>query len=176
MPMGLVIAPPTFLHLMQLVLRGLSWKTCLIYLDDIIVYSKSFSEHIQHFREVFQRLRAANLKLKPATCSFAQPQVTCGFIFGSSARREKYSEGQGLAYSRKSYRSSSLIGFVFILQAFHSQLCSNFRATACSNSEREVVCLDCHRTGSLQFPVTCTYKYSNSFLPRLFKRVFTLHG
>lgn len=76
MPMGLVNAPPTFQHLMQLVLHGLSWKTCLVYLDDIIVYSKSFSEHIQHLREVFQRLRAANLKLKPAKCSFAQPQVT----------------------------------------------------------------------------------------------------
>ncbi len=76
MPMDLFNAPPTFQHLMQLVLRGLSWKTCLVYLDDIIVYSKSFSEHIQHLREVFQHLRAANLKLKPAKCSFAEPQVT----------------------------------------------------------------------------------------------------
>ncbi|KAL1252203.1 hypothetical protein QQF64_019999 [Cirrhinus molitorella] len=76
MPMGLVSAPPTFQHLMQLVLHGLSWKICLIYLDDIIVYSKSFTEHIQHLREVFQHLRAANLKLKPSKCSFAQQQVT----------------------------------------------------------------------------------------------------
>lgn len=76
MPMGLVNSPPTFQHLMQLVLQGLSWKTCLVYLDDIIVYSKSFTSHLLHLREVFERLRAANLKLKPSKCDFAQSQVT----------------------------------------------------------------------------------------------------
>lgn len=40
MPMGLINAPPTFQRLMQLV-QGLSWKTCFVYLDDIIVYSKT---------------------------------------------------------------------------------------------------------------------------------------
>ena len=76
MPMGLVNAPPTFQHLMQLVLQGLSWKTCLVYLDDIIVYSPSFSVHLEHLREVFDRIRAANLKLKPSKCCFAQQEVT----------------------------------------------------------------------------------------------------
>lgn len=76
MSMGLVNAPPTFQHLMQLVLQGLSWKTCLVYLDDIIVYSPSLSVHLQHLREVLDRLRAANLKLKPSKCCFAQQEVT----------------------------------------------------------------------------------------------------
>lgn len=76
MPMGLVNAPPTFQHLMQLVLQGLSWRTCLVYLDDILVYSKTFTEHLLHLKEVFERLRTANLKLKPSKCDFAQPQVT----------------------------------------------------------------------------------------------------
>ena len=76
MPMGLVNSPPTFQHLMQLVLQGLSWKTCLVYLDDIIVYSKTFSAHLLHLKEVFERLRAANLKLKPSKCDFVQSQVT----------------------------------------------------------------------------------------------------
>lgn len=76
MPMGLVNSPPTFQHLMQLVLEGLSWKTCLVYLDDIIVYSANFPAHLEHLQEVFDRLRAANLKLKPSKCHFAQKQVT----------------------------------------------------------------------------------------------------
>ncbi|KAL2076396.1 hypothetical protein ACEWY4_028006 [Coilia grayii] len=76
MPMGLVNAPPTFQHLMQLVLQGLSWKTCLVYLDYIIVYSNTFAEHLLHLKDVFERLRAANLKVKPSKCDFAQPQVT----------------------------------------------------------------------------------------------------
>lgn len=62
MPMGLVNAPPTFQHLVQLVLQGLSWTMCLVYLDDIIVYSPNFSVHLQ---QLLDRLRAANLKLKP---------------------------------------------------------------------------------------------------------------
>lgn len=73
--MGLVNAPPTFQHLMQLVLQGLSWKTCLVYLDDVIVYSDNFSAHLEHLREVFDRFRAANLKLKPSKCHFAQKEV-----------------------------------------------------------------------------------------------------
>lgn len=63
-------------HLMQLVLQGLSWKTCLVYLDDIIVYGPSLSVHLQHLREVLERLRAANLKLKTSKCCFGQQEVT----------------------------------------------------------------------------------------------------
>ncbi len=47
MPMGLSNAPPSFQRLMELVLRGLHWSICLIYLDDIIVYSADFPQHLQ---------------------------------------------------------------------------------------------------------------------------------
>ena len=42
MPMGLVNASYTFKNIMQLVLSGLLWQICMVYLDDVIVYSKSF--------------------------------------------------------------------------------------------------------------------------------------
>lgn len=80
MPMGLVNAPPTFQHLMQLVLHGLSWKTCLVYLGDIIVYSKSFADHIQHLREVIQSLRATNLKLKRKWPTPENPTIVRAFL------------------------------------------------------------------------------------------------
>ena len=76
MPMGLKGAPATFQRLMDLVLRGLHWSSVLVYLDDIIVFSRSFSDHLAQLEEVFQRLRSANLKLKPSKCSFAQLSVT----------------------------------------------------------------------------------------------------
>ncbi|XP_061436729.1 uncharacterized protein LOC133361747 [Lethenteron reissneri] len=62
---GLTNAPATFQRLMELVMRGFQWEQCLIYLDDVIVFSRSLSEHWSRLREVFQRLRAAHLKLKP---------------------------------------------------------------------------------------------------------------
>lgn len=75
MPMGISNAPPSFQRLMELVLRGLHWSVCLIYLDDIIVYSADFPQHLQHLREVFQRFRTAGLKLKPSSkllCYFSR--------------------------------------------------------------------------------------------------------
>ena len=61
---------------MKSILRGLNWKICLIHIDDIIVFSKTFKEHLLHLDLVFSRLREANIKLKPSKCSFAQSQVT----------------------------------------------------------------------------------------------------
>jgi hypothetical protein len=75
MSFGLCSAPATFERLMETVLRGLQWKSLLLYLDDVIVFSSDIESHITRLKEVFQRLRAANLKLKPAKCELFQRQV-----------------------------------------------------------------------------------------------------
>ncbi|KAJ0068233.1 hypothetical protein NL108_017965 [Boleophthalmus pectinirostris] len=76
MPMGLTNAPPTFQRLMELVLHGLHWKECLIYLDDVLVFSRTFSDHLKSLGEVFDRFRTAGLKLKARKCHLAQTEVT----------------------------------------------------------------------------------------------------
>ena len=81
MPFGLCNAPSTFQRLMEHVLRGLQWQICLMYLDDIIIYSKSFPEHLLHLALIFDHLRDAHLKLKPSKCQFACKSVPyLGFI------------------------------------------------------------------------------------------------
>ena len=70
LPFGLCNAPSTFQRLMELVLRGMQWHTCLIYMDDVIVYSKTFDEHIQRLAHISSRLRDSNLTLKPSKCRF----------------------------------------------------------------------------------------------------------
>ena len=60
---------------MEYVLAGLQWEHCLIYLDDIIVFSSTFEEHIEKLTKVFQRLREEGLKLKPKKCFFAKSSV-----------------------------------------------------------------------------------------------------
>ena len=57
MPFGLCNAPATFQRLMDSVLAGLHWKTCLVYTDDIIVVGKSFDEHLCNLQAVLERLR-----------------------------------------------------------------------------------------------------------------------
>ena len=75
MPFGRCNAPATFQRLMDLVLAGLQWSQCLVYLDDVIVMGRTFSEHLQNLSSVFSRIREAGLKLKPAKCAFLQPEV-----------------------------------------------------------------------------------------------------
>ena len=63
MPFGLHGAPATFQRCMDAVLRGLSFVAA--YLDDVVIYSDSWSDHLQHLRSVFIRLRSAGLTAKP---------------------------------------------------------------------------------------------------------------
>ncbi len=75
MPFGLCNAPATFQRLMHLVLAGIHWQFCLVYIDDILIFSRSFDEHMMHLEQVFSRLRAAGLKLKPTKCKFAYAET-----------------------------------------------------------------------------------------------------
>jgi len=60
---------------MDLVSCGLSYLTCLVYLDDVIVFGRRFDEELHRLDEVFARLRSAKLRLKPAKCSLFQRSV-----------------------------------------------------------------------------------------------------
>jgi len=75
MPFGLTCAPSVFQRLMDVVLCGLSYHECLVYLDDIIVFGKTFDEQLTRLGDVFDRLRTTNLKLKPSKCFLCQRSV-----------------------------------------------------------------------------------------------------
>ena len=60
---------------MECVLQSLNWRIALIYLDDVLVYSRTFSDHLDHLCLVFDRFREAGLKLKPKKCHFGQKSV-----------------------------------------------------------------------------------------------------
>lgn len=75
LPFGLCNAPSTFERLMEVVLNGLQWEICLIYLDDVITYSKTFEEHIERLSKVFIAFQNAGLRLKPKKCALARREV-----------------------------------------------------------------------------------------------------
>ena len=75
MPFGLTNAPATFQRLMERVLAGLHWTTCLIYLDDILIFSATVQQHFTRLREIFDRLKQAGLKIKPSKCSLLQKSI-----------------------------------------------------------------------------------------------------
>ena len=70
MPFGLTNAPATFQRLMESCLGELHLEWCIIYLDDIIIFSKNPDDHLTRLEGVFERLAKAGLKLKPSKCEF----------------------------------------------------------------------------------------------------------
>jgi hypothetical protein len=75
MPFGSKNAPSTFQRLMDKVLRGLTWKQCLVYIDDVLVFARSFQEHCERLDAVLGRIEEAGLKLKPSKCEFGTSEV-----------------------------------------------------------------------------------------------------
>ena len=75
MPYGLMNAPATFQRLMDIVLAGLKWKCCLVYIDDVIIYSRSFDQHLHDLEEVFEALRRSKLTLKASKCHFCREEI-----------------------------------------------------------------------------------------------------
>ena len=75
MPFGLCNAPPTFQRLMQNCLGELNLTYCLIYLDDVIVFSDTPDEHLRRMRIVFDCLCEHGLKLKPSKCEVFKSEI-----------------------------------------------------------------------------------------------------
>ena len=76
LPFGLINSPSVFERLMERVFAGLTFLILLIYLDDIIVFSKTFEEHLINLRKVFERLNEANLKLNSKKCKLLCRKVS----------------------------------------------------------------------------------------------------
>ena len=75
MPFGLTNAPTTFQRLMESCLGELHLNWCIIYLDDVIVFSKTPEEHLERLEAVFKKISVAGLKLKPSKCEFFKKRI-----------------------------------------------------------------------------------------------------
>jgi len=82
---GLCNAPATFQRLMDLILAGVQWSRCLVYLDDVIVIGRDFDEHLSNLSVVLQKLRESGLQLKPAKCVLCRESVS---YLGHTVSRE----------------------------------------------------------------------------------------
>ena len=79
MPFGLTNAPAVFQRLMQRVIKGLNPEEgpdyVAVYIDDILIFSRTLEDHLEHIRSVLERLKETKLKLKPQKCSFLRSEV-----------------------------------------------------------------------------------------------------
>lgn len=131
MPFGLMNAPATFQGLMSQVLRGITWRYALCYIDDIVIFSSTFEVHLQHLSEVFQRLRDAGLKLTPSKCFFAQKQIKyLGHLLGKEGVQPdpaKFERVKHLAVPTNPSEVKSVLGLFNFYKKFiknYSKICT----------------------------------------------------
>lgn len=83
LPFGVAGGPATFQGAMNHTLKPVACVCALVFFDDILVFSKSFSNHVQHLTQVLQLLRADQWQIKMSKCSFAQRELSyLGFVIG----------------------------------------------------------------------------------------------
>jgi hypothetical protein len=114
MPFGLTNAPATFQRMMDVVLAVLKWKICLVYLDDIVVFAPTVTQHLERLESVLQRIGRAGLKLKLSKCSFLEQSLrVLGFIVsreGLSPDPEKISAVRDFPTPRNVKELQSFLG------------------------------------------------------------------
>jgi hypothetical protein len=115
MSFGLNNAASTFQRTMELGLQGLHWETCLVYIDDIVVFAADFNQHIERVTQVLERMKQAGLKLKPEKIQHAAdgsrvsgPHRVEG---GYQTRPHQYCKDFIVAYTKDS-KTSQCIQFV----------------------------------------------------------------
>jgi len=122
MPFGLCNAPATFERLMEKILNQLLFKICLVYLDDVIIYSDSFEGMLSRLEQVFARLRSANLKLNPKKCSFFKKEIRyLGHVVsreGIKTDPEKISAVRDWPIPRTKKQVRSFLGFCSYYRKF----------------------------------------------------------
>src|SRR5437588_709347 len=142
MPFGLCNAPATFQWLMNWVYKNIAWKFVVVYLDDTIIYSQTFNDHLKYLREVFLWIRKARLKLKLMTAPIlAYSNFKQTFIVATDASYNGYGatlsqidsdrKEHPIAYASKSlrpeevnYRATELecAAIVWTVKYFHKYL------------------------------------------------------
>lgn len=88
LPFGLTNAPAIVHRAIGMILFGFKWKTCLAYLDNIILFFKNAEEHLKHLEEVFEILSKAGVSLKPSKCFLFHDEVQyLGLVVGKGQLR-----------------------------------------------------------------------------------------
>ena len=138
MPFGLVAAPSTFQRLMDQIFHD-THQYAVAYLDDIIVHSQTWDEHIYHLREVFTRLQQAGLKIKEKKCRFACNSCTyLGHVVGNGQVRPMEAKVKAVKEFKQPKTKKDVRAFLGLC-GYYRRFITTFstRATPLSNLTRK---------------------------------------
>jgi hypothetical protein len=119
-PFGIKTAPGIYQHRMQnVVLHGLIGVSCVVYIDDIVVWGDTIEEFLRNLNAVLARLSQFNVKLKPSKCSFGYSSVTfCGYVFDSSGYHLSDDRKQGISSMKAPSSLKQLRSFLGMINFF----------------------------------------------------------
>jgi hypothetical protein len=130
MPFGLCNAPATFQRLMDRVYEGIAWKFVVVYLDDTIVYSRTFDDHLKHLNEVFRRIKQAGLRLNIEKCNFWMQRLPfLGHIIAPSGIAPDPTKIEAVQKIQPPQNITQLRSFLG-LAGYYRQFIQNFSAVA----------------------------------------------
>lgn len=126
MPFGLKNAPATFQRVMDNILKGIQNELCLVYMDDIIIFSVSLQEQIQNLRKVFDRLRNANFKIQIDKSEFFRKEVNfLGHVITPSGIRHNPDKIKAIKQYPVPKTQKQLKGFLGLL-GYYRKFINNF--------------------------------------------------
>ena len=131
LPFGLTNAPATFMHLMHIIFREYLDDFIIIFLDDILVYSKGLGDHINHVQQTLEVLRQNKLYAKASKCAFFQSSVAyLGHVVSAVGLSPDPAKVQAVQDWRIpglvtgfSHRCWQFLGSRRVLQTIHSSIC-----------------------------------------------------
>lgn len=131
LPFGLRNGPSVFQRVMQGILAPYLWLFCLVYIDDIVVYSKSYEDHIEHLDKVLEAIEKAGITLSPSKCHLFYPSILLlghkVSRLGLSTHREKVSAIMDLERPNKLAQLQTFLGMTVYFSAFipfYSDICA----------------------------------------------------
>ena len=123
-------APVTFQQLMQNCLGELNYTTCLVYLDDMVIYSSTQEEHLDQLIEVLERFWLNGLKLKPSKCSFFQKEFEyLGHHVSAKGIWLSHNNLRVIAKYPEPMTDTAVCGFLRIVSHYHQFIKDSARIT-----------------------------------------------
>jgi hypothetical protein len=122
LPFGLATAPGAFQKIMNEILADINWIACMVYIDDIIIFTEDFASHVKVLDKVLKRLISSNLKVKLSKCEFSRTQLNyLGHVINSRGRMtdpEKVSAVMEMPTPQCAAHIETFLGKVGYYQAF----------------------------------------------------------
>lgn len=119
-PFGLTNAPPTFMRAMHNIFHELLDKSVILYLDDILVFSKTHEEHIIHLRQVFQKFRDNQLYAKLSKCEFMLKEISfLGHVLSKGTVAMDPAEIEAVRNWKKPQSPSDVRSFIGLAGYYH---------------------------------------------------------